>query len=64
MISMKVHYDAEKNLKLDDIMRQINLAKNFIFFYSFKFNITLLSVLGSPGSSHLFRNFDQNNPQT
>ena len=61
---MSVHYDADKNLKLDDIMRQINLVKNFTFFYSFRLNITLLSVFGSPKSSLSLRNFDQNNPQT
>jgi len=61
---MRVHYDVDKNVKLDDIMSQINLAKNFTLFYSFKFNITMLSVFGSPKSSLSFRNFSQNNPQS
>lgn len=61
---MRVHYDANKNLKLDDVVRQNNLARHFTLFYSFKFNIILLSVFGSLKSSVWFRNFNQINPQT
>ena len=51
---MRVHYDADKNFKLDDILSQTNLAKNFTLFFIAS-NLVLQCCLYSGLPNHLFR---------